>query len=59
MLDPKLLRTDIEQTAQLLAKRGYKLDVATLTQLEAKRKDIQLATQDRQTQRNLCSKSIG
>ena len=30
MLDPKLFRTDIEKTAELLALRGYQLDTATL-----------------------------
>lgn len=59
MLDPKLFRTNIEKTAQLLALRGYKLDIATLSNLETMRKEIQVKTQDLQNQRNTRSKSIG
>ena len=35
MLDAKYLRSEIEQTAATLEKRGYKLDVATFNALEA------------------------
>ncbi|MEW6991556.1 serine--tRNA ligase [Colwelliaceae bacterium 6441] len=59
MLDPKLFRTDIDTTAAQLAKRGYTLDTALLTQLEEQRKAIQVKTQDLQSQRNTRSKSIG
>ncbi|WP_077337925.1 serine--tRNA ligase [Pseudocolwellia agarivorans] len=59
MLDPKLFRTDIEKTAELLALRGYQLDTVTLSNLEATRKEIQVKTQDLQNQRNTRSKSIG
>ncbi|MEW6982904.1 serine--tRNA ligase [Colwelliaceae bacterium 6471] len=59
MLDPKLLRTDIEQTAALLAKRGFTLDTDKLKVLEEKRKAIQVKTQELQSQRNTRSKSIG
>ncbi|MDO6446997.1 serine--tRNA ligase [Colwellia sp. 1_MG-2023] len=59
MLDPKLFRTDIETTAAQLAKRGYTLDTASLTQLEEQRKAIQVKTQELQSQRNTRSKSIG
>ena len=59
MLDAKLLRSDIEQTASLLAKRGYKLDTEKLIALEEQRKAVQVKTQDLQNQRNTRSKSIG
>lgn len=59
MLDPKLFRTDINKTAELLALRGYTLDTTTLSTLEATRKDIQVKTQELQNQRNTRSKSIG
>ncbi|MBA6390850.1 serine--tRNA ligase [Colwellia sp. BRX10-3] len=59
MLDPKLLRTDIENTAAELAKRGYTLDTVQLIALEEQRKAIQMNTQDLQNQRNTRSKSIG
>jgi len=59
MLDPKCLRSDIEQTAKRLAARGYTLDVATFNSLEEKRKTLQSKTQDLQNERNVRSKSIG
>lgn len=59
MLDPKLLRTDIENTANALAKRGYTLDTEQLIALEEQRKAIQIKTQELQNQRNTRSKSIG
>ncbi|NVJ65532.1 MAG: serine--tRNA ligase [Gammaproteobacteria bacterium] len=59
MLDPKLLRTDIEAVAANLAKRGYELDVAAYNKLEEERKQIQIETQELQNLRNSSSKSIG
>mgnify|MGYP000138227774 CR=1 FL=1 len=59
MLDPKLLRADIEKTAALLAKRGFTLNAEELMQLEEQRKAIQVKTQELQNQRNTRSKSIG
>ena len=59
MLDPKCLRSDIEQTAKRLAARGFNLDVAAFSSLEEKRKTLQSRTQDLQNERNVRSKSIG
>ncbi|KGJ92781.1 serine--tRNA ligase [Colwellia psychrerythraea] len=59
MLDAKLLRTDLDNIAQQLAKRGYELDTATLSALEEQRKAIQVKTQEFQSERNSRSKSIG
>lgn len=59
MLDPKLLRTDLENIASQLARRGFTLDTDTLSALEEKRKVIQVNTQELQSQRNTRSKSIG
>ncbi len=59
MLDPKLLRTDIEAVAANLAKRGYELDAVAYTKLEDERKQIQIETQELQNLRNSSSKSIG
>jgi seryl-tRNA synthetase len=59
MIDPKYLRTDIEQTAEKLAQRGFALDVSSFNELEQKRKDIQMRTQDLQNERNKRSKMIG
>ena len=59
MLDPRLLRTDIENTAMKLVRRGFVLDTATLTNLEEKRKRVQVVTQQFQAERNAKSKAIG
>jgi seryl-tRNA synthetase len=59
MLDPKLFRTDLDNTARLLARRGFALDVATITALEEKRKQVQVTTQQYQNERNSKSKAIG
>ncbi len=59
MLDPKLLRSELETTAKLLARRGFTLDVTAIANLEAKRKQVQVATQQLQNDRNTQSKAIG
>lgn len=59
MLDPKFLRNELEVTAERLATRGFILDIAHLTQLEEKRKSLQVATEELQASRNAISKSIG
>lgn len=59
MLDPKLLRTDLEKTAQQLARRGFALDVVSITNLEEMRKQVQVLTQQYQNERNTKSKAIG
>ena len=59
MLDPKLLRTDIDATAKKLARRGFALDTAALVALEEKRKRVQVVTQQLQAERNAKSKAIG
>jgi len=59
MLDPKLLRNEPEKAAELLALRGYTLDVAQLATLEQERKQAQIDAQSLQTERNSRSKMIG
>ncbi len=59
MLDPKFLRNDVDETAKRLASRGFELDTQKLNELEARRKELQTATQDLQNERNTKSKSIG
>ncbi len=59
MLDSKLLRTNPDEVAQGLAKRGYPLDVAKIKSLEETRKAIQVKTENLQQERNTRSKSIG
>jgi len=59
MLDPRLLRTDLENTARALARRGYRLDTATIARLEEQRKAAQVQAQQYQNERNVKSKAIG
>lgn len=59
MLDAKQLRTDTDNIATQLAKRGFTLDTDSLNALEEQRKAIQVKTQDLQNERNTRSKSIG
>lgn len=59
MLDQHLLRNNLEQVQSLLAKRGFQLDVSAIQQLEARRKLLQVETQDLQAERNSRSKNIG
>ncbi len=59
MLDPLLLRTQLEVTAAQLARRGFALDTAGLAALEAERKQVQTGTQELQNLRNTRSKAIG
>ncbi|WP_330959123.1 serine--tRNA ligase [Photobacterium sp. 53610] len=59
MLDSKLLRTELDATAEKLAQRGFTLDVETLRSLEEQRKSIQVKTEELQSQRNSRSKLIG
>jgi seryl-tRNA synthetase len=59
MLDPKRIRSEPEQLATLLKKKGFDLDVEKLSNLDARRKEIQLQTEALQNERNSRSKSIG
>ena len=59
MLDPKLLRTDIESVAEQLLRRGYELDKEFFSTLEQQRKSLQVETQELQNIRNQRSKEIG
>jgi seryl-tRNA synthetase len=59
MLDPKRLRSDINQVAAQLARRGFTLDTGTLQSLDKRRREIQIATQELQAERNSRSKGIG
>ena len=59
MLDAKFLRTELTETANRLAQRGFALDVARLTALEEQRRTLQVDTQELQNLRNTKSKAIG
>ncbi|MCC5863615.1 MAG: serine--tRNA ligase [Wenzhouxiangella sp.] len=59
MLDPQSLRHDLEAVAAGLARRGYHLDTESYAAIEARRKALQVRTEELQNQRNVSSKSIG
>ena len=59
MLDPVLLRGQLEDVARRLATRGFELDSAAIEALEARRKAVQVETQELQNTRNTRSKAIG
>ena len=59
MLDPVLLRTQLDEAAAQLARRGFALETALLGVLEAERKQVQTETQELQNLRNTRSRAIG
>ncbi len=59
MLDPALLRGQLDATAERLAARGFSLPKAEIEALEAQRKSAQIETQELQNLRNTRSKAIG
>jgi len=59
MLDPALLRGQLDSVAERLKTRGYVLDKAAIEALEAQRKAVQIETQELQNLRNTRSKAIG
>ena len=59
MIDPKLLRTELDTVAEKLAKRGYELDKAFWQQVEEQRKSIQVKTEELQAKKNAGAKQIG
>ena len=59
MLDSKFLRAELAETAARQATRGFVLDVEKINALELQRRELQVATQELQNQRNSKSKAIG
>ncbi|PHM37889.1 serine--tRNA ligase [Xenorhabdus innexi] len=59
MLDPNMLRNELDVVAEKLARRGYTLDVETVRKQEERRKVLQVETETLQAERNSRSKSIG
>ena len=59
MIDPKLLRNNIDAVNAALAKRGVQLDVAEWNALESHRKNIQQKTENLQAERNQGAKQVG
>ena len=59
MLDPQLLRSDIDTVTRRLAGRSFVFDVAAFQAIESERKTVQSRTQELQAARNQFSKRIG
>src|SRR5699024_7293789 len=59
VIDPRLLRQNLDDVVHALAKRGYTMDTARFNELEEKRREIQISVQELQNERNTTSKKIG
>jgi seryl-tRNA synthetase len=59
MLDPKLVRSSIQDVAAQIKKRGFVMDTAKFNALEEQRKNLQIKMQDLQNERNVRSKEVG
>ena len=59
MLDPKLIRKDLQAVADKLLIKKFELDVYAIQELESRRKEAQVKTEALQAERNAHSKSIG
>ena len=59
MLDPKYVRSHPEEVAAILRKKNFELDVARLTELEERRKSLQVRTEQLQSERKSGSREFG
>jgi seryl-tRNA synthetase len=59
MLDPRLFRTDLDFVKEQLNRRSFNFNPESYVELEARRKDVQVKTQELQNERNSRSKAIG
>ncbi|MEY2721245.1 MAG: hypothetical protein RL597_690 [Pseudomonadota bacterium] len=59
MLDSKQLRTDTENVARNLARRGFVLDLAAFRALEERRKEAQIEADRLRAERNANAKAVG
>ena len=59
VIDPRLLRQNLDDVVHALEKRGYKMDTARFNELEEKRRVLQISLQELQNERNTTSKKIG
>jgi len=59
MLDSKQLRTDTENVASNLARRGFLLDLAAFRALEERRKQVQVEADRVRAERNANAKAVG
>jgi len=59
MLDPKIVRANPEEVAAQLLKKKYVFPVDVFKALENQRREVQITTENLQSERNTRSKSIG
>jgi seryl-tRNA synthetase len=59
VIDHKLILSDLNNVVKRLSTRGYALDAESLSRLEARRKEVQVHTQELQSRRNARAKEIG
>jgi seryl-tRNA synthetase len=59
MLDPRLFRTELEWVVAQLARRNFTFNAQSYSDLESRRKAVQVNTQNLQNERNSRSKAIG
>ncbi len=59
MLDPKLIRQEIDFVAEQMQRRGVTINAAHLTALEEQRKELQTKIQELQNERNTNAKAVG
>ena len=59
MLDPRLLRGDIDQVVARLKRKHFDFDKQRFMQLDEERKQLQVRTQELQHERNASSRAIG
>jgi len=59
MLDPRLFRTELDFVKEQLNRRSFEFNAESYAELEARRKDVQVKTQELQNERNSRSKAIG
>ncbi len=59
MLNPHLLRKNLDAVAKALSKRGFTLDTERLRALESRRRELQTAVEELQASRNRHAREIG
>ena len=59
MLDPRLFRTELDFVTEQLSRRSFNFNPVSYTELESRRKSVQIKTQELQNERNSRSKAIG
>ena len=59
MIDPKLLRRSAAEVAANLARRGFDFDAARYLEIEARRRSLQVETEQLQGQRNGSARAVG